>query len=65
MAMDQRTLLILVRLAHALERMTNKSMGLMDKEPFSEEQAKKVFEEVRALFEEQQRIMTGEGSLDE
>jgi hypothetical protein len=62
LALQEMSLLIAIRQAYLLERVANVVYRLDDDEPISGTQVESSFKEIRDLFDEQLKIMKGEGS---
>lgn len=62
MQMDQRSLGILVRMAYVLERLSNRVLGVDDREQFGKAETEQIFREIRTQLEEQRKIMQGRDS---
>ena len=58
--LGEKTLLILIKQAYLLERISNKVYDLEDSEPITGEQVEAEFKEIRRLFEDQQALMRGD-----
>ena len=58
--LNEKTLLILIKQAYLLERISNKVYDLEDSEPITGEQAEAEFKQIRRLFDDQQALMRGD-----
>ena len=65
LALNAKTNLILIRIAHMLERVSNIVYDAPDEEPIDAAAAETKFKEIRDLFDEQMRLMKGEADGDE